>query len=89
MKMPIKNSLFEGIISGLLVMAISFGIIKLILSIPSLQAYAADPRLPFLFAAIPNLILMRIWLVGKGMEKAGQGVLLLTFVSIIAVFIIF
>ncbi|MDD3636019.1 MAG: hypothetical protein RBR84_06905 [Bacteroidales bacterium] len=89
MKLPVKNQLFTGLIAGLLVMAISFGILKLILSIPTLQAYAADPRLPFLLAAIPNLILMRFWLVGKGMEKAGQGVLLLTFVSIIAVFIIF
>jgi len=70
-------------------MAIGFGLVKLILTIPSLQNYGADPRLPFLLAAIPNLILMRFWLVGKGMERVGKGVLLFTFVSIIAVFIIF
>jgi hypothetical protein len=89
MKIPAKNHLLSGIIAGILVMAIAYGFFKLILLIPFFHDYATNPRLPFLFAAIPNLLLMRFWLAGKRLEQAGKGVLLVTFVAIIAVFIIF
>lgn len=89
MNIPVKNHLLSGIIAGILVMMLAYGLFSLLLLIPFLHNFATDPRLPFLFAAIPNLLLMRFWLVGKRLEKAGKGVLLVTFVVIIAVFIIF
>jgi len=89
MNLPFKNHLLSGIIAGIIAMALAYGLLKLLLLIPALQNYNANPRLHFLYAAIPNLFLMRFWLVGKHMEQAGKGVLLITFVLIIAVFILF
>jgi len=89
MKFPFKNEILTGIGVGIVIMGLSYGIIKLVLLIPALQPYNHDPRIAFLIAAIPNLLIMRQWLVGKKMDKAGKGVLLVTFVSVIAVFIIF
>ena len=76
MNIPVKNHLLSGIIAGILVMTLAYGLFSLLLLIPFLHNF-------------PNLLLMRFWLVGKRLEKAGKGVLLVTFVVIIAVFIIF
>lgn len=76
-----------GAVSGLLLGGLTYLILVFAGKLPILAPYFINPKVPFLLAVIPNLILMRIWILNKQMESSGKGVLLISFLAIIAVFI--
>jgi hypothetical protein len=81
------NKLLYGVLIGLLLAMLTFGITLFIWeTFPSVKRLLYDPRIPFIIAFIPNLLVMRHYFVNLKLEKAGRGILLITFVGVLLVF---
>ncbi len=78
--MRIKDSFWIGLLIGAAVFALCFFLLSLI---PWGEAYT---RAPYLLAFIPGIVLFRMAMVKWNMEKAGKGILLVTFVGMLLVF---
>jgi len=81
------NSIVAGIIAGLLLYGVTYLLMLLLWSFPLVYTNLTEARIPFLLSLIPNLLLMRFWLVGKDKQSSGKGVLLITFLNMLAIFI--
>lgn len=51
--------------------------------------YAPRPKVPFLVAMVANLFPFRYYMVSTKQDRTGRGILLVTFVMVIAIFSIF
>ena len=81
------NKLLYGVLIGLLLAAFSIGLALAIWEVfPAVNRLLTDPKIPFLIAFIPNLLVMRYYLVNLKLEKAGKGILLITFIGVLLVF---
>lgn len=90
MKNPFRaNKLIYGVLIGALLAVASFGIFFwLIQAIPAARNWLTNPKIPFLLAFVPNLLVMRIYFINLKIEKAAQGILLITFVGVFLVFLL-
>jgi hypothetical protein len=88
MKNPFRaNKLIYGVLIGALLALASFGIFFwLIETVPIARNWFTNPKIPFLLALVPNLLVMRIYFINLKIEKAAQGILLITFVGVLLVF---
>lgn len=81
------NHIFIGIIIGVVLAAVTFFIGQWVFGLLSSTPYwLSNPKVPYMIAFIPNLILFRVFMVNKKMDKTGKGILLVTFLGILAVF---
>lgn len=84
------NTLIAGMLIGILLAGGVYLFLLLLFSIvPAIGQYITDQRIPIFLAMVPNLLLMRHYLVGRKMEKTGKGILLVTFVGIVGAFFIY
>jgi hypothetical protein len=88
MKNPFRaNKMIYGVLIGALLAVASFGIaFALIEFVPTAKNWFTNPRIPYLLAFVPNLLVMRVYFVNLKIEKAAQGILLITFVGVLLVF---
>jgi hypothetical protein len=84
-----KNSLLAGILWGILLPAFVLTLLHLIVVPAFPNAYwLQKEKVPFLLALIPNLFLIRLYFINWKLDKAGRGVLLVTFIAMVLVFIL-
>jgi hypothetical protein len=85
-----KDSFILGIILGIIIPAIVFGLLYL-------AAYAVkfisagiqiNAHVLLLVSFLPNLFIMRYYLVNRKLDKTGRGILLITFIYFILYFLI-
>ncbi|MDY0078307.1 MAG: hypothetical protein RBR87_13645 [Bacteroidales bacterium] len=81
------NSIFAGFLVGLLLYGLTYVLLLALWQLPQVANYFSQARIPFLLALIPNLLLLRFWLLNKDRQESGKGVLLLTFVAMLIVFL--
>ncbi|MBZ0242636.1 MAG: hypothetical protein K8F24_05430 [Bacteroidales bacterium] len=80
------NSILAGFLAGLLLYGLTYALLLALWQLPAVANYLTQARIPFLLALIPNLLLMRFWLLNKDKQASGKGVLLLTFIAMLVVF---
>lgn len=78
--MRIKDTFWLGLLVG----AATFALCFLLLS--PIHWGEAYHRAPYLLAFVPGVILFRMAMVKWNMERAGKGILLVTFVGMLLVF---
>lgn len=84
------NTIWAGMLIGILLGgSVYLLLLLLFFLLPAIGQYITDQRIPLLLAMVPNLLLMRNYLVGRKMEKAGKGILVVTFVGIVGAFLVF
>lgn len=81
------NNIIAGFLAGLLVYGVTYVLLLFLWQFPLVSNNLTEARIPFLLALIPNLILMRFWLMNKDKQASGKGVLLLTFLAMLVVFL--
>ncbi len=84
-----KDSWGLGILIGLVVPLLIYGLILLILSpwgYVERGIYQLNPEMPFLVAIFFNLLPFRYFMVSLKYDKTGRGILLITFLMAIAFF---
>ncbi|MBU1369149.1 MAG: hypothetical protein KJ578_09990 [Bacteroidetes bacterium] len=81
------NNIIVGFLTGLLLYGVTYVLLLFLWQFPLVSYNLTDARIPFLLSLIPNLILMRFWLMNKDKQASGKGVLLLTFLTMLAVFL--
>jgi hypothetical protein len=82
-----SDNYLVGIVLALVLAAISLGLVQLLVSSFEILPYwLAKPKVPWLLALIPNLILFRFYMVNKKLDKTGRGILLVTFAGLLAIF---
>ncbi len=84
-----KDSWGLGILIGLLVPVLVYGLLLLILSpwgYVENWIYQLNPEMPFLVAIFSNLLPLRYFMVSLKYDKTGRGILLVTFLMAIAFF---
>ncbi len=85
------DQMWLGIVLGLLLPAVTFGLLFLVarLAAPEGKAYLIPLSTILLVAIFTNLFTMRHYLVKLKYDRTGRGILLVTFVLAIAYFILF
>lgn len=87
-----KDKWTLGIIIGLVLPVLVYALVIAVL-IPYGQVdgiiYTPRPKIPFLVAIVANVFPFRIFMVSKKKDRTGRGILLVTFIMVIAFFIIF
>lgn len=84
-----KNSLLAGILWAILSPAVVLAILHFVVVPAFPNAYwLQKEKVPFLLALIPNLLLIRLFFINWKLDKAGRGVLLVTFTAMVLVFIL-
>ncbi len=84
------NTLSAGILIGILVAGMAYGLVLLLFYlVPAIGKSITDQRIQLFLAMVPNLLLMRYYLVSRKMEKTGKGILLVTFIGIVGAFFVF
>ena len=85
------DQMWLGIVLGLLLPAVSFGILYLVsrLAAPAGREHLIPMTTILLVAIFTNLITMRHYLVKLKFDRTGRGILLVTFVLAIAYFLLF
>lgn len=78
--MRIKDTFWLGLLVGAATFALCFLLLSLI------HWGEAYHRAPYLLAFVPGVILFRMAMVKWNMERAGKGILLVTFVGMLLVF---
>jgi hypothetical protein len=82
------NTIIAGFLAGSLLYGVTYVLLLFLWQFPLVERNLTEARIPFLLALIPNLILMRFWLMNKDKQSSGKGVLLLTFLTVLAVFLL-
>ncbi len=78
-----------GAVTGLLLAIAALGIVSAVLHIIGPEnRFTGNPRVPFLLAFVPNLLLMRYYFVSLKIEKAAKGLLVVTFAGFLLVFLL-
>jgi hypothetical protein len=81
------DNYLTGIALAILVAGIFYGLVQLLISnFEVLPYWLAKPKVPYLLALIPNLILFRFYMVNKKLDKTGRGILVVTFLGLLATF---
>lgn len=81
------NKLLYGLLIGLFLAMLTFMLVFFMVEyVPFFKKHLQDPRIPFLLAFIPNLLVMRYYFVNLKMEKTAKGILLITFIGVVLVF---
>ncbi len=86
-----KDSIGIGILIGIILPALLFALL-FVLSValaPEGKQYLIKISTLLLIAMIPDLILMRYYLINLKLDKTGRGIMLATFVLIIVYFVYF
>jgi len=81
------NNILTGFLAGLLLYGLTYALLLALWQLPEVANYFTQTRIPFMLALIPNLLLLRFWLLNKDKQESGKGVLLLTFVAMLVVFL--
>jgi hypothetical protein len=76
-----------GIGYAILLPALFYGVIFLLKETDIVVKLFLNPKVPYFVALIPNLIVMRFLFVPYKLDKSGRGVLAVTFVLFMAVFV--
>lgn len=82
-----KDSIFRGILEGIIITAITYGLMYLLWTVPWMSQNMTNPKTPFFLAFIPPIILMRFMFVKWKQDKRAQGMLIWVFVGLIATMI--
>lgn len=84
-----RNPLLSGIATGILLFAVSFALLGFVKSqLDTVPHWMASARSTALLALIPNVLLMRFFFINRKAERAGQGMLAVSFVIMLAIFIL-
>ncbi len=87
-----KDNLTLGVLIGIVLPILVYALVISLLT-PHGQVegviYAPRPKVPFLVAIAANLFPFRFYMVTKKQDRTGRGILLVTFLMVIAVFSIF
>ncbi len=87
-----KDNLTLGLLIGIVLPVLVYALVIAVL-IPYGQVdgviYAPRPKVPFLVAIVANLFPFRFFMVSKKHDRTGRGILLVTFLMVIAIFSIF
>ena len=86
-KLLATNSFIIGTVYALLIPVLFFGIFYLLKDAGFALHLFNKPKSPYLLSLVPNLVLLRFLFVKFKFEKAGRGMLILTFAEFLAVFI--
>lgn len=82
------DNYFTGIALGLVLAAATVGILLWIIGSTETPPYwLKKPHSPYLMAMIPNIIAFRTLMVNFKAEKTGKGVIIVSFVMMIAIFL--
>lgn len=87
-----RDSFGLGLLTGLLLPLLVYGIMLLILSIWGQVEgflYLPRPEAPLLFSACANLLPFRYYMVNLKADKTGRGLLLMTFAMVLSYFVFF
>ncbi len=72
-----KDHLLNGLTIGLLVAALTFGLVLFVKGLLQSQPYwLSNPRNLFLISQIPNVLLFRYFMVNRKLDKIGRGILI-------------
>ena len=86
-----RNSMWFGILIGILmplvVYALLYGVLYLYLHFTGTESFFDESKLQ-LIAPVINLFIIRYYFVNKKYDDTGRGLLLVTFVYVIAYFVI-
>jgi hypothetical protein len=86
-----RNSVWFGVLAGILapmaVYALLYLVVVLLIDVQS-HFSGFDQSLLLLLSPIPNLFLIRYYFVSKKFDDTGRGLLLVTFIYVIAYFIL-
>jgi hypothetical protein len=83
------DSYIFGIAYAIIIPVILFGLIYFFKETDMVMKMFSNPRVPYLIALVPNLIVMRFLFVTYQMFKTGKGMLAITFIEFVVVFIYF
>lgn len=81
------NTIIAGFLAGLLLYGVTYVLLLFLWQFPLVANNLTEARIPFLLALIPNLILMRFWILNKDKQSSGKGVLLVSFLAMAIVFL--
>lgn len=82
-----SDNYLTGVALALIVAGVFYGLVQLLISnIEVLPYWLTKPKVPYLMALIPNLILFRFYMVNKKLDKTGRGILIVTFIGLLAIF---
>ena len=81
------DSYFSGIAYAIIVPVLLFGLIHLFRDTNLVMKMFNNPRVPYLIALVPNLIVMRFLFVPYQLFKTGKSMLAITFIEFIVLFI--
>jgi hypothetical protein len=82
------DNYFIGIAIGIVLASAMLGILLWTISITDSPPYWLNkPHSPYLMALIPNIIAFRTFMVNFKAEKTGKGILIVSFIMMIAVFL--
>lgn len=83
------DSYFSGITYAIIIPVLLFGLIYFFRDTNLVMKMFDNPRVPYLIALVPNLIVMRFLFVNYQLFKTGKGMLAITFIEFVVVFIYF
>jgi hypothetical protein len=94
MKLIKRDNIYFGLLVGLLLPAILFGLLYLVNDSLAVKTVSGEPPVSLssigLVAIFLNMFMMRLYLVSWKMEKTGRGILAMTFVlGIVFVLVLF
>ncbi len=85
-----KNTFVAGLLAGLVLFGAMYALLYFVV-IPLFkeQHWMTRVQVPMMISIIPNLLCIRLLFVNWKMEKAGRGLLFITFILMVAIFLFF
>lgn len=84
-----ENKMPNGLIIGILLIAISYGLLWVLKrQLETIPYWLTSDRSTILLALIPNVVLMRVFFINRKADRTALGVLIITFAAMLAAFLL-
>lgn len=82
------DKILNGLIIGVLTFAVFLGLLLAIKNqLENLPYWLESQKATALLALIPNVLLIRVYFINRKADRTGRGILVVTFVAMLAIFL--